>query len=86
MQTINELIEKSKQLTPDWDEMLVRIRMVERHIILPLKALILPVIGFISTNNVWAINMKTSWDTPMRMVYLFFLLYLVISIAKANLL
>lgn len=81
MQTINELIEKSKQLTPDWDEMLVRIRMVERHIILPLKALILPVIGFISTLKVWEINMDTSWDTTMHLVYLFFLLYLVISIA-----
>ena len=81
MQMIRELLDQVKLLVPDFEQMRQRIRVVERHILLPIKAVALPIILWKALVHIWNTEVMTHWDATMHTVYLFFVLYFMISLA-----
>lgn len=81
MQKIKELLEKAKALVPDSEEMRQRVRVVERHILLPIKVVALPIVLWKALAQIWDTEVLTHWDATMHMIYLFFVFYFMISLA-----
>lgn len=81
MQKIKELLDKAKALVPDSEEMRQRIRVVERHILLPIKVVALPIVLWKALAQIWSAEVLTHWDATMHMIYLFFVFYFMISLA-----
>lgn len=75
------LLEQLQRLTPSYEAQLQNVRTVERHIILPIKALGLPVVAWFAFWNLYRTPVSTNWEIAMQNVYLFFIAYCMISIA-----
>src|SRR5574344_1440132 len=81
MQKIRELLDRIKLLVPESEEMRQRVRVVERHILLPIKMVALPIVLWKALVHIWDHDVVTQWDATMHMIYLFFVFYFMISLA-----
>lgn len=81
MEKIREWLEWVWQLTPSFEEMQMRVRIVEKDIFLPIKALALPVVAWFAMEKMWKMPVESNWDATMRVIYLFFIFYFMISLA-----
>ena len=81
MQKLKELFEHVQSLTLDFEEMRQRVRVVERHILLPIKLLAAPFVVWMALSHLWKTEIHSHWDATMHTIYLFFLGYFMISVA-----
>ncbi len=83
VQKFKELFERVQSLTLDFEEMRQRVRVVERHILLPIKLLAAPFVVWAALSHLWKAEVVSHWDATMHAIYLFFLAYFMISVAWA---
>ncbi len=81
MQKIKELLDKAKSLVLEPEEMRQRVRVVERHILLPIKVVVLPIILWKALAHVWDHDVMSHWDATMHTIYLSFVFYFMVSLA-----